>query len=177
MIRPSAVALTLALLAPSAFAGDNGGGTLACTSATGRTKLEGGAGINNYNGSGNVDLLFTIDGKSLRLSSASPVHNPRGNNILFTEASVFSDKDRVYVLQLGLAEKSVSGEAFQFQSPILTGIANPQSMRKLNGDKFSFDLVIQTGAIDPRKTNSLSADGEVAFDKPIALKCELDLSI
>lgn len=58
--------LLFVTISSHAYAVDNGGGSLECRSTSGRTILSA-TGVAEYNGTGELSVTLTVDGKSLQL--------------------------------------------------------------------------------------------------------------
>lgn len=149
-----------------AQAGDNGGGTINCTSGTGRTKLVG-SGVADYNGRGELALKLTIDNKSLDLGRGQ---SNTGTDLMSLGATVFNPNLKVYTATVSYVGQS--GQ-YNYVVKVLELMAVPGSMKSSQtNSKYTFSAVLR--AIDPRKDHS---EFPQFFDGDIQLTCIMDLSV
>lgn len=161
------------------FAGDNGGGNIKCRSASGKTLLEGMAGVASHNGQGPADLVYRIEDKEVHLQSSRYLDQ---ENTHLTDFVLF-EAPRSYYLSFvistqhqGWANDGDPNDVYIFSRPIFTMSSLPGSMKKLSGDQFRFVAKIHAYSVDPRKTATLGKE-ITTFDKEIVVNCDLDLSL
>jgi hypothetical protein len=156
----------------AAWAGDNGGGHIECASSSGRTKLEGGAGV-QYNGTGPAQLKYTIDGVSVDLVPAAL--NP-GSHLLDFVAFSYG---KLYVVGFRRSSEHLSsdGKTYLYANDVFQLQSVPGTMKKKSVDVFSFRALIPAyTSIDPRK-GPWDKENMELFDKDIELNCVLDLRL
>lgn len=151
----------------TAYAGDNGGGRLECSSDSGRTVLSGGAGA-PYNGSGSAELEYLIDGQSIQFSSA----------VLASGAQVVDyvvyDHKKMYAV--GFKRTTVHGPRV-YASDIFQLRSIGGTFAQFRPDVFRFKAVIPAySSLDPRLGHDLDKNEQV-FDKDIHVNCVLDVSL
>jgi hypothetical protein len=161
-----------AMISVSAYAGDNGGGSLDCRSDSGRTTVKGMAGV-SWNGDGPAALTYTIDGAQVTFDTYQPVA-PETHMVDYVvyvnklSYTVGIKRSQVYSTDMGPRIYSVG--MFQMRSL-------PGTFAQIRPEVYRFKAVIpEFSSIDPRKGTDLNADLQL-FDQPIQVNCVLDLSI
>lgn len=149
------------------FAGDNGGGDLSCISSSGRTKLNGMAGV-SYNGYGRANVEFDIDGKKIELGADKRI-TPYA--VAMTDAVAFNENFKIYTLTFVSIAK-VPDYGIDHED-VLSLISDTSTFKQTRKDVFSFEA--QLTAIDPRAENK--SEGLITKTKDIKVKCILDLTL
>ncbi|MBP9682280.1 MAG: hypothetical protein KBD76_12815 [Bacteriovorax sp.] len=165
------IATLLTLSTFSSFAGDNGGGYIECSSASGRTQLKGMAGVVSENGVGNVDLEISIDKKTLSLNTYKVLSR---NGEKSVDKVVFNAAKKQFSLNL-IEHFSLDGGA-ELTEKTISVVAISKTFKKTSNDVYSFSAILN-GA-DPRKDQIDTIDGRILLiESPITVKCTLDLSL
>ena len=159
---------SILMVSASAFAGDNGGGYLDCRSASGRTTLRGGAGV-QYNGSGHANLTISIDGKELKVGARDLGVQRLADNILLTDAVSFNPRTQVFTLKMVSIN---STQEYDFAETFLEVVADPSTMN-ISNDTATFSATLDT--VDPRTYNATEGWNERINN--ISLKCKLEYGI
>lgn len=165
----------LVLASASAFAGDNGGGTLNCISESGRTKIFGAAGV-DYNGIGPASLTIEIDGAATLLNAGNPVS---ANSVLVDFVSYKHKVSYEAVIKRAYIHSSADG-LYTVTDSVLKLVSVKGSMKSKGGDKYEFLADLPSGgSLDPRTSPDLkNIDlGEKKLNKDVQVKCLLDVSI
>jgi hypothetical protein len=156
--------------ASSAFAGDNGGGSIYCESGSKRTILQGGAGT-SYN---TAAVTYTIDNKSVQLVGSQNFKADATTQIVIADAAVWSWDAKIYTLKFSRVSLNPN---FDYSEGIFTLYALPATVKKIKGsEKYTFTANIEAYSIDPRTTTNLN-DGMGFFDKDIQVNCTMDLGV
>ena len=155
------------LLSLLSYAGDNGGGSISCKSGSGRTKLEGGAGV-AYNGSGRASVTLTIDGKSIDFNTERTYLT---NGVDTLDSVSFDEKLKVFTMKFS---EIIKIQDYKDAWSTLELIADPASFKKTARDVFQFTAILD--GLDPRK-DLKNVDYTTKLDKPVQVSCTLDLSI
>lgn len=164
-----------ALISGSAYAGDNGGGSLKCKSESGRTTVEGMAGV-DWNGSGPASLVYTIDGKALSFNPSKPL----ATETHLVDYVVYSNKTSYTVgfKRSAFYAGAKNDPAFVYSNTLFELRSLPGTFRQVERDVYSFTAVIpEYSSLDPRKVSDLNADYPEKFEQSIQVNCLLDLRI
>ena len=161
------ILMAFLFLSATAYAGDNGGGTIECKSGTGRTEVKGMAGV-EYNGVGPASVNYSIDGKAVALGGATGTAQ-----WITSDAAVFSKDQGIYTLKFSMIDKAAE---MPWSQSVFTMTSVPSTFKMVSQDLFAFTAIVQAGSIDPRG-NSFESGKASYFDKPIALSCRLDLRL
>ncbi|MGE3609993.1 MAG: hypothetical protein AB7I27_10440 [Bacteriovoracaceae bacterium] len=163
----SLIALALTL---TAFAGENGGGTLDCQSSSGRTTLSGMAGVDELDFN-QADVKLTVDKKVLSFNTESLISR---NGVSAVGVVTYNKKAKVY--NLVFVEKFTLDRGYDLTKKTLSLMAIPASFKEVSQDVYKF-VALLSGA-DPRKNQKETLDGSIQMlENTITLNCTLDLSI
>ncbi len=166
----------LVLASASAFAGDNGGGTINCISDSGRTKVYGGAGV-DYNGFGPASLTIEIDGAKILLNAERPVNE---QSVLVDFVNYKNKVSYEAVIKRAFVHSSGADGLFTVTDTVLKLISVKGSFKAKGADKYEFlaDLPAY-GSLDPRTAPDLkNIDlGEKKLNKDVQVKCLLDVGV
>lgn len=167
--------LALVLASASAFAGDNGGGTINCVSDSGRTKIFGSAGV-DYNGIGPASLTLEIDGAAVLLNAGSPVS---ANAVMVDFVSYKNKVSYEAVIKRAYIHNSADG-LYTVTDSVLKLVSVKGSFKSKGTDKYEFLADMPAGgSLDPRTAPDLkNIDlGDKKLNKDVQVKCLLDVSI
>jgi hypothetical protein len=162
-----------ALTSFQAFAGDNGGGRLSCLSESGRTKVEGMAGV-PYNGSGSAMLIYSIDGAAVEFNPTKIV----SPTVHIVDVVDYTHR-KSYVVRFitSTANNSPESPDNAYADGVFTLRSLPNTMTQVRPDVLRFKAVIPAyTSVNPRLGNDLSKYID-RFDQDIQVNCELDLTI
>lgn len=163
--------LLVSLMAVSAWAGDNGGGSIECVSSSGRTSLNGAAGT-NYNGYGHADLTLAIDGKKLQIGEGITISR---NGVASVDAVVFDPASKVYTVKVIETIEYDGGFKDTASTLELFADANTFKAGSYKGE-YKFNATLRS--VDPRKVQKESLDGRLQYnDNDIKVSCVLDVSL
>jgi hypothetical protein len=197
MIKKRLLFLSLTVFtATTGFAGDNAGGEITCKSASGRTTVEGNAGVTNGNGMGPANITFKIDEQILNLETGRlvEVHNEhlvfKGMHltdfVFFDESSgVFSlifKRSILDVMDPTDAEEIGKEAGSHSYDSVFELVSIPNTLKDLKNDKYSFKAEIKPrSTLDPRKSdNPFVSDYynyRIEENTFIKLTCSLDLGL
>ncbi len=161
----SAIATLVLITGSLASAGDNGGGSLNCKSASGRTTLAGGAGA-NYNGSGAAHVELKVDNVSLKFEEETAIAT---NSIARVASTIFDPTLKVYTLQF--TEVRDQGE-YKWNDTLLTLTAHPSTFSKKAKYVYGFKATLL--GLDPRNKDQY---GYNRLENPIVVDCTIDVGI
>jgi hypothetical protein len=166
--------MTACLLASGtwAFAGDNGGGRIECTSASGRTLVSGSAGV-AYNGEGPAQILYSLDKASVELNAARVV--AAGVHLV---DFVQYDHGKSYIVMIKKSQATYSHRDDSYvNNQTVFELRSLGKWQKLEADIFRFKALIPAyTTIDPRIQPDLLEETQ-NFDRDIQVTCTLDVTV
>lgn len=167
------ILLMASMISFSAFAGDNGGGSIECKSGSGRTLVSGGAGA-AYNGMGAPYLTYSIDGSAVSFATGA---TKAGG--LIVDYAVYEHK-KMYAVGFKRTTSFVtrSGEVNVYSEDVFQMRSVTGSFREVRADVFAFKAVIPAyTSLDPRHGSDMNKETLERFDKDIEVNCVLDVTL
>lgn len=165
----------MVILAVQAQAGDNGGGTLSCSSASGRTKITGMAGT-NYGGIGPAVLTLDIDGATIELNAEKAVS---AQSVMVDFVSYKHKVSYEATIKRAFIHSSADG-LHTITDSVLRLVSVKGSMKSLGGERLEFLVDMPSGeSLDPRTFPDLNHIdlSSKKLEKDVQLKCVLDVGV